>query len=60
MESPTNSLMNGLKMTQVVPVERVERLIHLVRGEKVLLDAALAVLYGIDTNAQSVSPPRKG
>ena len=36
-------------MTQLIPVERVERLIHLVRGEKVLLDADLAVLYGVAT-----------
>ena len=43
--------MNGLRMTQLVPVERVERLIHLVRGEKVLLDADLAVLYGVTTGA---------
>jgi hypothetical protein len=31
--------------------ERVERLIHLARGEKVLLDADLAVLYGVATGA---------
>jgi hypothetical protein len=43
--------MNGLRMTQLVPVERVERLIHLVRGEKVLLDADLAMLYGVATGA---------
>jgi hypothetical protein len=41
--------MNDLRMTQLVPVERVERLIHLARGEKVLLDADLAVLYGVET-----------
>jgi DNA-binding PadR family transcriptional regulator len=41
--------MNNLRMTQLVPVERVERLIRLVRGEKVLLDADLAVLYGVTT-----------
>jgi hypothetical protein len=41
--------MNSPRTTQLVPVERVERLIHLVRGEKVLLDADLAVLYGVTT-----------
>ena len=41
--------MNDPRMTQLVPVERVERLIHLVRGEKVLLDADLAMLYGVTT-----------
>ena len=35
--------------TQLVPMERVESLIHLARGEKVLLDADLAVLYGVTT-----------
>jgi hypothetical protein len=34
-----------------VPVERVERLIHLVRGEKVLLDSDLSLLYGVETKA---------
>jgi len=38
-------------MTQLVPVEQVERLIHLARGEKVLLDADLAMLYGVETKA---------
>lgn len=39
------------QVTQLVPVERVERLIHLARGEKVLLDADLARLYGVETKA---------
>ena len=38
-------------MTQLVPVEHVEQLIHLARGEKVLLDTDLAVLYGVTTGA---------
>jgi hypothetical protein len=37
--------------TQLVPVEQVEGLIHLARGEKVLLDADLAKLYGVETKA---------
>ncbi len=41
--------MNSPTLTQVVPIERVERLIHLARGEKVLLDADLAKLYGVST-----------
>ena len=32
-----------------VPVERVEKAILLIRGEKVILDADLAALYGIST-----------
>ena len=43
--------MNIPRATQLVPIERVERLIHLARGEKVLLDADLAKLYGVDTGA---------
>jgi hypothetical protein len=43
--------MNSPTVTQVVPIERVERLIHLARGEKVLLDADLAKLYGVTTGA---------
>jgi hypothetical protein len=43
--------MSNPQETQLVPVERVERLIHLARGEKVLLDADLARLYGVETGA---------
>ena len=43
--------MNNPRATQLVPIERVERLIHLARGEKVLLDADLARLYGVSTGA---------
>src|SRR6266705_2089340 len=43
--------MNNPRATQLVPIERVERLIHLARGEKVLLDADLARLYGVTTGA---------
>ncbi len=43
--------MNSTPATQLVHVEQVERLIHLVRGEKVLLDANLAKLYGVTTGA---------
>jgi len=43
--------MNNPQVTQLVPVERIENLIHLARGEKVLLDADLAMLYGVETKA---------
>ena len=49
--------MNNPRATQLVPIERVERLIHLARGEKVLLDADLAKLYGVET--KSVEPRRE-
>ncbi|MGH7825534.1 MAG: ORF6N domain-containing protein [Candidatus Binatia bacterium] len=38
-------------MTAVVPTERIERLIVLIRGHKVMLDADLAELYGVETRA---------
>jgi hypothetical protein len=41
--------MNNMRTTQLIPIERVEKLIHLARGEKVLLDADLARLYGVTT-----------
>jgi hypothetical protein len=36
-------------MRQLVPLERIEKRIFLMRGEKVLLDADLADLYGVET-----------
>ena len=33
----------------LVPVERIERAIILVRGEKVMLDSELAEIYGVET-----------
>ncbi len=41
--------MNNPLATQPVPVEQVERLICLARGEKVLLDSDWAMLYGVTT-----------
>jgi len=35
------------RATQVIPIERVEKLILLLRGEKVLLGQQLAGLYGV-------------
>jgi ORF6N domain-containing protein len=35
----------------LLPIERIERLILLIRGQKVMLDADLAELYGVHTNA---------
>ena len=36
-------------MKEVIPVEMIERKILLIRGEKVMLDADLAALYGVTT-----------
>ncbi|MBN1774720.1 MAG: ORF6N domain-containing protein, partial [Deltaproteobacteria bacterium] len=35
----------------LVPMERIERVILVVRGQKVILDAQLAALYGVQTKA---------
>ncbi len=35
----------------ILPVERIERAILVLRGHRVLLDADLAVLYGVETKA---------
>jgi hypothetical protein len=43
--------MSDQSVTQPVPVEQIERSIRLARGEKVLLDADLALLYGVTTGA---------
>jgi hypothetical protein len=34
----------------MVPVERIERLIYVVRGQKVMLDSDLAEIYGVPTH----------
>src|SRR4030066_679990 len=36
-------------MKAIIPVEMIEKKILLIRGEKVMLDADLAVLYGVET-----------
>jgi hypothetical protein len=35
----------------VIPVERIEQAIYVIRGHKVMLDADLALLYGVETKA---------
>lgn len=36
--------------TNLIPIEKIENTIYLIRGEKVMLDRDLAVLYGVDTH----------
>ena len=38
-----------------IPVERIEKAIFLIRGEKVMLDRDLAALYGVPTKALKTS-----
>jgi hypothetical protein len=40
---------NAPKKKSLIPVERIERSILLIRGQKVILDADLAMLYGVET-----------
>lgn len=36
--------------TNLIPIERIEKTIYLIRGEKVMLDCDLAALYGVATH----------
>jgi len=45
-------------MESLVPMEVIERKILLIRGKKVMLDADLAELYGIETKALKRSVKR--
>lgn len=40
-----------MRNTSLIPVERIERAIYLIRGEKVMLDRDLAELYEVTTAA---------
>ena len=40
-----------MSTTKIIPIEKIERAIYLIRGEKVMLDRDLAVLYGVETKA---------
>jgi len=40
-----------MKDSSLIPVERIEKAIYLIRGEKVMLDRELAKLYGVTTKA---------
>ena len=39
------------RKTSLIPVERIERSILLIRGQKVMLDSDLAEIYGTSTKA---------
>ncbi|MCF6175706.1 MAG: ORF6N domain-containing protein [Victivallaceae bacterium] len=39
-------------MADLIPIERIESKILLIRGVKVLLDSELAELYGVETGQQ--------
>jgi len=39
------------KNLSLTPVKRIERIIYIIRGKKVMLDADLAMIYGVETKA---------
>jgi len=39
------------EQTNLIPMERIERSIPLIRGEKVMRDSDLAAIYGVTTKA---------
>ena len=41
--------MGKAKSKSLIPIARIERSILLIRGQKVMLDADLAQLYGVET-----------
>jgi len=44
--------------TNLIPVNRITRAIHLLRGERVILDADIAELYGVPTKRLNESVRR--
>jgi len=36
-------------MSNIIPAERIEKSIYLIRGQKVILDKDLAAIYGVPT-----------
>jgi ORF6N domain len=40
-----------MKETDIVPIELIENKIHVIRGQKVMLDRDLAELYGVETSS---------
>jgi hypothetical protein len=52
--------MNDPPMTQLVPAKRIEKLILLLRGEKVLLGQQLAELYGVPVKVLVQAVKRNG
>lgn len=48
---PERPVLNPSKSADLFPLERIERMIFLLRGEKVMFDCDLAALYGVETKA---------
>jgi hypothetical protein len=48
-----------MKHTSLVPVKRIDQVIHVIRGEKVMLDTDLAKLYGVTTKTLNQAVKRQ-
>ena len=48
------------RLTALTPLSHINRSIHLVRGEKVLLDIELAALYGVSVGVLNQAVKRNG
>jgi len=51
-------LMGQKDVTNVIPAERIQQCIYMIRGEKVMLDKDLANLYGVETKVVNQSVKR--
>jgi hypothetical protein len=49
-----------MKAPSLIPVERIEQTIFVIRGEKVILDADLATLYDVETRSLLQAVKRNG
>jgi phage regulator Rha-like protein len=47
-----------MRSREIIPLERIERKIWLIRGQKVMLDADLAELYGVSTKSLNLAVKR--
>jgi hypothetical protein len=50
----------GVSMSVLVPRERIEKTILVIRGHKVIVDADLAELYGVSTKVLNQAVKRNG
>jgi hypothetical protein len=44
----------------IIPIERIENVIYVIRGERVILDSDLAELYGVETRRLNEQVKRNG
>ncbi len=55
MAKRTDPKKEATATTLPVPVEMIERRIHLIRGHKIMLDSDLAALYQVPTNSLNLA-----